>query len=97
MANAHFSRRARFFMVLDNSTEDGFDAYPCDVPVRTLQRVAGIKAIIDRMYATFELNPAPEECAQAEADLLTELLDELFGTVERAEQQPVEETYYGTE
>ena len=79
MAKTHFSRRARLFLVLDTSNEDGFDAYPCEVPERTIERVRGIKHAIDRMYDAFELNPAPEECVQQEADLLTELLDELFG------------------
>lgn len=79
MTKAYFSRRARFFMVTDTASEDGFDAYPCEVPERTLTRVRAIKEVIDRMYETFENNPAPEECVQAEADLLTELLDEVFG------------------
>lgn len=78
MANVHFSRRARMFVVHDMDTEDGFDAYPVEMPERTLTRVKGIKDVIDRVYESFESNPAPEECAQAEADLLTELLDELF-------------------
>ena len=79
MVKSHFSRRARLFMVLDTASEDGFDAYPVEVPERTLLRVKAIKEVIDRMYDAFELNPAPEECAQEEADLLTELLDEIFG------------------
>jgi hypothetical protein len=79
MVKSHFSRRARFFMVTDTNTEDGFDAYPCEVPARTITRVNAIKDIIDRMYDSFDLNPAPEECTQKEADLLTELLDEIFG------------------
>ena len=99
MAKANFSRRARFFMVLDTMHEDGFDAYPCEVPARTLERVAGIKTVIDRMYDTFERNPAPEECVQQEADLLTELLDELFGedSTTAGDVPIVQETYYGTE
>lgn len=76
---AYFSRRARFFIVLDTSSEDGFDAYPADIPERTITRVKAIKDVIDRMYDQFETNPAPEECVQQEADLLTELLDEIFG------------------
>ena len=76
----NFSRRARFFIVTDMNTEDGFDAYPADVPERTITRVKAIKVLLDRMYESFERNPAPEECVQAEADLLTELLDEAFGT-----------------
>lgn len=79
MAKAYFSRRARFFLVLDTSTEDGFDAYPAEIPKRTITRVKAIKDVIDRMYDVFENNPAPEECVQSEADLLTELLDEVFG------------------
>ena len=79
MVKSNFSRRARFFMVTDTASEDGFDAYPCEVPERTLTRVKAIKDLIDRMYDQFENNPAPEECVQAEADLLTELLDEVFG------------------
>ena len=79
MTKSHFSRRARLFLVLDTSTEDGFDAYPVEIPERTITRVKAIKSFIDRMYDSFELNPAPEECAQKEADLLTELLDEMFG------------------
>lgn len=75
----YFSRRARFFVVTDTSSEDGFDAYPAEIPDRTVERVAAIKNVIDRMYDAFELNPAPEECVQREADLLTELLDEAFG------------------
>ena len=93
MAKAHFSRRARLFMVLDTTTEDGFDAYPVEVPERTITRVKGIKDMIDRMYNVFEQNPAPEDCTQAEADLLTELLDELF--LQECNNYP-EESYYGS-
>lgn len=78
MAKANFSRRARFFVVRDTSTEEGFDAYPVDIPMRTIGRVESIRNVIDRMYEAIESNPAPEECAQQEADLLTELLDEVF-------------------
>jgi len=94
MAKAHFSRRARLFMVLDTTSEDGFDAYPVEVPERTITRVKGIKDMIDRMYDVFEQNPAPEDCTQAEADLLTELLDELFL---QEFHQIYEEGYDGTE
>jgi hypothetical protein len=78
MVKSHFSRRARF-LVTDTNTEDGFDAYPCEVPQRTILRVNAIKDVIDAMYDSFDLNPAPEECTQKEADLLTAKLDEIFG------------------
>jgi hypothetical protein len=78
MAKGAFSRRARYFIVEDTSTEDGFDAYPVEVPYRTKQRVRELKALLDIMYESFEQNPAPEECAQAECDLFTKLLDEVF-------------------
>lgn len=77
-AQTHFSRRARFFIVDDMTTEDGFDAYPVEVDKNVLTRVKALKEVLDRMYDAFERNPAPEECAQQEADLLSELLEEAW-------------------
>ena len=74
----HFSRRARFFIVEDMTTEDGFDAYPVELEEETLARVRGLKNLLDRVYESFELNPAPEECAQQEADLFEQLLKEAY-------------------
>ena len=74
----HFSRRARFFVVDDMTSEEGFDAYPVQLKSKTIKRLAGISNILDTMYEQFFNNPAPEECAQEEADLLESMLDKLF-------------------
>ena len=74
----YFSRREPFFVVTDNSDHAGFDAYPCEIPARTVFRVDGIQWVLREMKDAFDRNPAPEECVQAEADLLTELLDKIW-------------------
>lgn len=80
MAAGHFSRRARYFIVEDMADPDGFDAYPVNVPYRTKLQVRKLKEILDKMYESFEQNPAPEECAQRECDEWVKLLDDLFST-----------------
>ena len=74
----HFSRRARFFVVEDMTSEDGFDAYPVEIDESVIARLRALKVLLDRMYDVFEVNPAPEECAQSEADLLAELVEEVW-------------------
>jgi hypothetical protein len=91
MAAGYFSRRARYFLVDDMNTEEGFDAYPVDVPYRTKLQCRALKEVLDKMYESFEMNPAPEECAQEECDKWVALLDELFATKWKTPGRPSKE------
>jgi len=76
---AYFSRVTPFYLIGQNEIGDheSFDAYPVDVDPQLLMVAQGLRGLVKTMERAFENNPAPEECAQAEADLLDEIVKEL--------------------
>jgi hypothetical protein len=79
---AYFSRQVPFYLLSaeDLTDELAFDAYPVEVDEVALANVRSVRRLVTSMEKLFENNPAPEECAQAEADALIEDVRRIFKT-----------------
>ena len=74
--DAYFSRFVPLFLLpADTHPDLLFDAYPVRVDKDALQFATEVRERIDAMTRAFETNPAPEDAAQAEADLFVELFN----------------------
>lgn len=72
--NAYFSRFVPLFLLPEDTHPDLlFDAYPVKVDESALQFAVEVREGLDTMRRAFETNPAPEDAAQDEADLFTEV------------------------
>ena len=67
---AFFSRNVPFFLMSpeENTDSDSFDAYPVEVPQDAVDMSQTLRRAALFMNNTFDNNPAPEECAQEEAN-----------------------------
>lgn len=89
---AFFSRRVPLYLMGADEMGDseGFDAYPVEVEDTVLANVRSMRRLIKSLEESFEVS-APEESAQAEADLLSEHVGFIF------KQKAQRRGGYGTE
>lgn len=79
---AYFSRIQPFYLLSKEELGDheAFDAYPVEVDEVTLRNVRAIRKLIKDMEVLFMDNPAPEECAVAEALAFESAVRRIFKT-----------------
>lgn len=72
MAKAFFSRRVPFGLIpaYENRDSEGFDSYPVEVEEKVLMAAVELRQLANTMKDMYANMPAPEECAQTEADFL---------------------------
>ena len=82
MVKAYFSRRTPFYLLSAEEAKDdlGFDAYPVEVDEKVLANVRSVRRLVAMMGKMFEEGSAPEDCAQAECDVLAEQVRLIFKT-----------------
>jgi len=79
---AYFNRRTPFYLLSPAEATDslGFDAYPVEVDEVTLANVRSVRRLVELMEAHIEQSGAPEDSAQADADLLETHVRRIFKT-----------------
>jgi len=79
---AYFNRLKPFYLLGANEALDeiGFDAYPVEVDDVTLANVRSVRRLVEKMEALFLESGAPEDFAQAEADVLEAEVRRIFKT-----------------
>ena len=77
---AYFNRNAPLYLLAADEMGDheGFDAYPVDVDGTKLEQIQALREVILLMEALFQNNPAPEECAQSEAETFVGAIGAIF-------------------
>lgn len=76
---AYFNRNTPFYLMSAEEIGDSesFDAYPVEVEEQALIVAQALRAVVVEMQEIFVNNPAPEECAQLEANEFIERLKAL--------------------
>lgn len=71
IVKAYFSRKVPFYLLAEEELTDslGFDAIKVEVPLYSVKFSQKMRSIVKEMQQVIENNPAPEECAQEEADV----------------------------
>ena len=79
---AFLNRRVPFYLLgaSEVTDENGFDAYPVEVEDTVLANIRSVRRLVAKMKATFEEGAAPEDSAQAEADILSKEVQRIFKT-----------------
>lgn len=79
---AYFSRLQPFYLLgkEDLGDHEAFDAYPVEIDETVLANVRSVRRLVLKMQKLFEEHAAPEECAQLEADILSEEIRRIFKT-----------------
>ncbi len=93
---AYFSRLTPFYLVTQEEMESelGFDAYPVEVDEVVLANVRSVRRLVQKMEEAFDINPAPEECAQLECDMFAEDVRRIFKTKAQDNRRVVNHTEY---
>jgi len=79
---AFFSRVVPFYFIegKEMSDDQGFDAYPVEVEPKVLANARSARRLVAKMESLFLENSAPEEAAQAEADICADEIKRIFKT-----------------
>lgn len=76
---AYFNRNAPFYLMSteEMSDSESFDAYVVDVEPQAVIVAQALRKVVVEMEEIFVNNPAPEECAQLEANEFVDRLKSL--------------------
>lgn len=78
MVKAYYSRLVPYGLLSEIDDSIGFDAHPVEAPAEAVLFCESLRKIKEEMEKVHDNNPAYEESAQLEADILAEKLSSLL-------------------